>query len=91
MKRVNRIANSTRDEIQRTADRMTEIMRLITGTQDPDPRIEWSALTSASAMVMAASVGIKPTPENLSAVLKLITSEVSPAVEKLVKQMKARA
>jgi hypothetical protein len=90
MSRVNRIANSTDDELRRTQDRMLEIIGLVTPTQDPDPQTEWSALTCVSAMIMAASAGIEPTAENLSEILELITSEVSPAVEELVREMKAR-
>lgn len=90
MKRGNRIANSTDDELQRTYLRMNEIIGLIRPTQEPDAQIEWSALTCASAMVMAAAHGISPTPGNMSAMLELITSEVSPAVERLVQKMKAR-
>jgi hypothetical protein len=91
MKRINRVANSTGDELRRTQNRMYEIVSLITPTQEPDARIEWSALMCTSAMVMSTSAGIETTSENLSEIMALIASEVAPAVEKLVREMKARA
>jgi hypothetical protein len=90
MKRVNRIADSTTGELRQTYDRSVQIIRLIATTKSPDPRIEWSALATAAALCMATSSGIEASNDNLSEIIELLASEVNPAVEKLVREMKAR-
>jgi uncharacterized protein YfiM (DUF2279 family) len=74
---------------QDTYERMCEIVRLITSTQDKRAHVEYSALIAAAAMAMAASQGIAPTTDNLGRLGRLIARHVIPAIEAEAEQARS--
>jgi hypothetical protein len=69
-----------------TYERMVDIGVAIIETQHPDPQVEYSALMGVAAGVLASSLGIRPTNENLSILTGIIAGEVMPAVEDAAKR-----
>jgi hypothetical protein len=80
----DRIADSSRRRLDETFRRMVDIMGLVCDTEHPEASVEWSALTCAAAVCLAASVGIPPTRENCHRILSVIVRVANPVIEQEV-------
>ena len=84
MDKVYREASGPR--VSATYDRMAEIAGLIRTSHQTDPQVEYSALLGAAASVLAASMGIVPSQQNLQVILHIVANEMIPAIDDAVKK-----
>lgn len=77
---------ATGPDVNITFDRMVEIVGLIEPTKSERPEVEYSALLGVAASIVAAKMGIPPTPENTSAILTMLISKIVPELEAELKK-----